>query len=263
MTNPFGRTLSTGFNHLEDRDTGPTQAEVDAFAARYAEKNAPDFDPHPLDTLPAGPHKHRPLDSWEPGRFTERPGWHSTMTPPEVAELWEAVLGAVAAVEESSAAVKRLGADEAAERRGYDAEVARAVRAGDPVPEPGAVTDWTAERVKREAVDRVRQQQVADARRAYDEAVREALPSWKATVERELPKLRAAAEKVVREARPAVSELAAAHGVLAAMAEDAAPAAHERDRDGEERARAVAKEHRDVASAARVGLQRLTEATEA
>ncbi|MDP9459947.1 MAG: hypothetical protein M3Q22_06760 [Actinomycetota bacterium] len=96
MTNPFGRTLSTGFEHLQERESdAPTQAELDAFAARYAEKKAADYSPHPLDSLPAGPHKHRPLDSWEPGKLTERPGWHSTMTPPEVAERWEAVLGPV------------------------------------------------------------------------------------------------------------------------------------------------------------------------
>ncbi|MGY1640056.1 hypothetical protein ACI782_02850 [Geodermatophilus sp. SYSU D00703] len=259
MTAPFRRTLSTGFDHLEVRDSGPTQAEIDAFAQKWAEKKAADYSPHPLDGIPAVPHQHRPLNSWEPERLTERPGWHATMTPPEVAERWEALLAAVEAVEESSASVKALGADEAAERRRYDAAVARAVRAGDPVPEPGAVTDWRAERTKREAVDRVRQQQAADARREYDAAVREALPSWRAAVEAELPKLTAAAEQVVERMRPAVSKLAAAHDVLAAMAEDSVPT-DRRDVAAQEQARAVVDHHRGRTSAARVGLARLAEA---
>jgi hypothetical protein len=248
--------LNTGRNRPGELDESPTP-DWNQVASEYMAKKQGDLPPHPLDGLPAWSRQsHRPLNSWEPGELTKRDEWHAVMTPKPVAARWDAVLAAVEAVEESSAKVKAIQAEEAAERDRYDAAVVAAIQAGEEVPEPDKVTDWTTERVKREAIDRTRQNLVREARRAYEDAVREATPAWRAAVEAELPKLRAAAEKVVRAARPAVVELAAAHGVLAAMADEATP--QRRDADAVQQARAAAEHHRGASAAARSGLDRIT-----
>lgn len=195
--------------------TAPTQADVDRITQDYMAQRAGDLPPHPTGP-PTTPRKHRALSTADVAPMVSRPWWQSMATPEKVAEAWEVVQGAADALKESSAAVRALSADQQREASAYAAEVERAVKAGAQLPVPTRV-DWEAEKVRRETVDRVRQQQLRAARGRYDEVVEDHLPTWRARVAEEVERRREEARQGLTAAAGPVSHFVSAASALDAM----------------------------------------------
>ncbi|NYJ06592.1 hypothetical protein [Petropleomorpha daqingensis] len=175
MTAP--RIISAGGQPNRLDDSGVTAQAVEAFAKSYAERRDGANSVVPL----RGPMRHRSWSSNEAAAYSSRPAWHEHGTPQPVASAWEAVEDAATAERASCTAVRSIESDRRAERQLAELAVDNAIEAGE---EPPAltITDWSAERVRREAIDAARQRALRAAREEYDAVVEAELPAWRAAL---------------------------------------------------------------------------------
>jgi hypothetical protein len=136
------------------------------------------------------------------------PDWQELFVPAEVGEVRGELRAAVERAHGSAEGVRRLDADEARERREAEAAVQRAAEAGEPLPEV-VLTDWTAERLRREGLHEVHRKQLQAAHQRHREIVQAHRPARVARIAEEVEKRRAVAQEA----------LAAAEGPILAFAE--------------------------------------------
>lgn len=111
-------------------------------------------------------------------RLTQRPGWHTAMTPEPVQEAWTAVLDAVQVARDQAARVEEVAVDQRAAEQAETAAIRTAARDGAEAPKAAKAVDWEAQRRQRSAVAEGFLDRARSARSAYEASVAVALPDW-------------------------------------------------------------------------------------
>jgi hypothetical protein len=164
--------------------------------------------------VPASPVASGPRTAPEPAiyircAYDARPPFADVATPPEVLAADEAMQAEIAADQAARAAFAELPGREAAER----AEVGRRAVAGEKVP---PLTDWSREQLIALAKWEAQAQRTKAAITAYQDAIREALPAWRARLLEQMDTARAEAREawVASELHAKVARLRAAQAAV-------------------------------------------------